>query len=122
MRKCKVHIQRMSTIAAWILTIIAVEAITEIIVAGSIFEKPRAYILAKNNFFSDLLACGYCTSVWIAIPFGWALPGTITSYIIVDIIIKTFALHRLSNYIHEIRVNWLQGLQFGVAIHKAREE
>ena len=91
----------------WILSVVAVEAIVEILTTSQLLNVPRAYILAKNNFFSELIGCGWCTSVWVAAMFGWAMPGTLTGILIMDIILKTFALQRLSNYVHEIRANWL---------------
>lgn len=109
------------TLAAWFITIIAVEAVTEIITTSTLVERPRAWILAKQNFFSELLACGWCTSVWVAASVGWALPGSPTSILIIDVLIRTFALQRLSNYLHEIRVSWLQGLQLSVILHKTEK-
>jgi len=112
----------MIELITWVLAIVAVEAVTEILVAGAIFDVPRAHLLAKQNFFSELIACGHCTSVWVAASMAWALPGTFTSFIVIDILIKTFALHRLSNYLHEIRVNWISGIQIALVVHKTEED
>ncbi len=92
---------------AWLLAVIAVEAIVEILTTSTLLNVPRAWILAKQNFFSDLIGCGWCTSVWVAASVGWAMPGIITGYLVVDIILKTFALQRMANYLHELRSNWL---------------
>lgn len=99
-------------ILQWLLAIIAVESITEIVTTSSLFEPIRDKIHitlggTKLNLVSELIQCGYCFSTWVAIAIAWALPGAITGYLIVDIIIKTFALQRLSNWIHELSKKWL---------------
>lgn len=97
----------MTTILTWILAVIAVEAVVEILTTSTLLNVPRAYILAQQNLLSELISCGWCTSVWVAASFGWALPGAITGYVVIDILVKTFALQRLANYLHEVRANWL---------------
>jgi hypothetical protein len=49
------------------------------------------------QFMHDLFDCGYCTSVWIAIPAAyWYLERI--NY--VDLIVFTLIIHRLSNILH----------------------
>lgn len=86
----------------WILSIIAVEAVTEIIINGEIFLPIRNTLSKMSVFLRKLLSCGYCSSVWVAASIAWALPGTVTGYLVIDIIIRTFVLHRLSNLAHEL--------------------
>lgn len=97
----------MTSLAAWILAVIAVEAVVEILTTSQLLNTPRAYVLAWNNVISELIACGWCTSVWVAASCAWALPGVLTGYLPIDIAIKTFALQRAANYLHEMRSNWL---------------
>lgn len=91
----------------WLITVLAVERITEIIINGAIFERPRHWILSKNNFFSELFGCGYCMSVWISAIFAWALPGSFFNNEYLNIVVKIFAVHGLSNILHELFKRWL---------------
>lgn len=86
----------------WVLSIIAVEAVTEIIINGEIFLPVRNALSKMSDFLRKLLSCGYCSSVWVAASIAWALPGAATGYPVVDIIIRIFVLHRLSNLAHEL--------------------
>ena len=38
---------------------------TTILVYGSIFDKPRAWIKRNSKFFGDLIGCMMCTSTWV---------------------------------------------------------
>ncbi len=105
----------------WFIAIIAVEALVELITTASIFEMPRARLMSVSKFTEELLSCGYCTSVWIAALFAWSLPGY-TGYPIVDIVLKTLALHRLSNFVHEIRAWWTNGIQLNHLVHSTEKE
>ena len=114
----------MSLILEAIVMFVAVEAITEIIVDGDIFFKIRNFLARINPWFlGELLKCGYCLSVWVAIPFGLAIGVkyvmTYTEYtnllkllhlnneicnyyyIIVLCVAFVFFTHRISNVIHE---------------------
>ena len=51
----------------WILT---AYGMSQILVFGSIFEKPRNWITKKSTFFGDLLACMMCTSTWVGFFFS----------------------------------------------------
>jgi hypothetical protein len=97
----------LSSIAAWVLAIICVEAVTEILTTAEIFSKPRNWLQEKSSFAGGLISCGYCFSVWISAAIGWALPGQIFQIVVADAIIKTFVLHRLSNAYHEGMSRWL---------------
>lgn len=106
-----------ATILAWIMTIIAIEAITEILVTSALldiiglrtwatnkamppdgdFSKARWYHAALYK----LMTCGYCTSVWMSFAAAWLLPGEwFAIYPLDNVVIKAFALHRLSNLAH----------------------
>ena len=92
---------------ALVFIVIACEAITELLTTGDIFTELRGWLSRKWNFMSRLLACGYCFSVWPAMAIAWAVPLTITGYCLIDIAIKIFAVHRLSNWFHEFMSRWL---------------
>ncbi len=108
-------------IITWLLAIIAVEALVELITTASIFDIPRAKLMSKSSFIEALLSCGYCTSVWVAASIAWALPGTLIVWWL-DIIVKTLALHRASNFLHELRGLWTSGIQINHLVHKVDEK
>jgi len=99
-----------------IVMIVAIEAITEIIVDGDIFFKVRNFLARINPWFlGELLKCGYCLSVWVAIPFGLAIGIRYTNlstfypqgwyniyYSIVLCVAWLFFIHRISNVVHEL--------------------
>lgn len=96
---------------AWLFAIICVEAITEIIINADIFLGLRTFLSKISpSFLGKLFTCGYCMSVWVAGCIAWSLPGTITNYPIVDIIIKAFVLHRSANLVHEGFKRWFARL------------
>lgn len=84
------------------------EAVTEIIVKSNIFIFIRDYLDKRSKessffeFFSELLACGHCTSVWVA--FFVSLILTIGGVTLVNKYVDWFLLwmltHRFSNLIH----------------------
>ena len=93
----------------FLLSIILVEAITEIVVKSELFNPFKAKIFRlgqKNRFFNwlhKLLDCGYCFSVWSGMLvsilffrdiglFHWSL----------DWFFIALVLHRLSNLYHNI--------------------
>lgn len=105
------------TIILWIAAIIFVEAVTEIILNGSVLEKFRDVIHNFSKFTSELISCGYCLSVWVSTSIAWALPLGF-SYKIIDVVVATFVLHRLSNIFHEFVVRWLGRIPWTLQLHK----
>jgi len=91
--------------------VIAVEAITEIIVASTLFQPIRNFIAKKASssriagFFAKLTQCGYCASVWIAFLLAWIIQIDIINFFI-SWVVFTFVLHRLSNFWHEFLSRW----------------
>ncbi len=96
-----------------IIIIIAIEAITEIIVdsdfplikwlkrkiADKAFETPKTNKIMVAAH--DLLNCGYCTSVWVAGFLSiWSPLYNYFNYYIICWLISTFAFHRISNLVH----------------------
>lgn len=81
------------------LAMLAVEAATELIVKSEIFKPLVERVKGSNYFAAKMLSCGYCTSVWLAIPpaIFFAL---LTSPIL--IVFWVLALHRGANYLHNI--------------------
>ena len=101
---------------SWILCVVAVEAVTEIVVTSEIFLRLRNFIAKISDFFGGLVGCGYCLSVWISASIAWALPGVVTDIWCIDFIIKVFVLHRASNALHELLSRWFSRLPWFLMI------
>ena len=97
---------------------IAVEAITEIIVNGDIFQDLRGWISRNSPFFGMLVSCGYCLSVWTAMLFAGSIPFKIIDVAVFDYVIKLFVLHRLSNVAHEAIIRFLHRMPKQVVVTK----
>ncbi len=107
----------------WLLTIVAVEAMVEVIVNADITLKVRVFFSKINpGFLGKLFSCGYCMSVWVAALVAWSLPGVLTDYVILDVIIKIFVVHRLSNVFHECVSRWQKRLPFEFVFHSVYQD
>lgn len=100
----------MMSFIVFILMVIAVEAISEIITSSDIFVGLRGWFSRQENlilnFISRMITCGYCCSVWVSGTLAWSIPLSLTGYWFIDIVINTFAVHRLSNWYHEFMSRW----------------
>lgn len=128
----------MITIFAWLAVIIAVEALTELITSSSImfpirdwFSKPpdetkklrcpiRRSFRWLRGFIGELLNCGYCTSVWVALllahfaPTGKCVGCVLYAWPI--FFIKVLVIHRLSNIVHELFSRWFSRSPFSFVL------
>ncbi len=105
------------------IAIVSVEAITEIIVDSKIFLPFRQFIskialpdipTGKTtifNFIHELISCGYCTSVWVAMfmTILLRLGGIVLFKPVVNEMILIFFLHRMSNLFHVLYQLILRG-------------
>jgi len=107
----------MSAIGLWILAILFVEAVTEILVAGAVFDNVRKLLFEFSGFTAKLISCGYCLSVWVAFAVSWVVPTGIDN-IVGSMVLSTFALHRLSNIFHEFAVRWLNRVPWTVQLNQ----
>ena len=98
-----------------LLLVIACEAVTEIITASEITNPIRSWwkkytykldippddtFIQKVKIFLDkLISCGYCTSVWVAMPLAFFSPFTLS---VIWWMIMVFVIHRLSNWLHVV--------------------
>jgi len=105
----------MISILLILLLVFAVEAVTEIIVDSQISQPFRdwwkeitypADVPRENQcvqkllvWFDNLISCGYCTSVWVAMFFALFAPS-IVSPSFFNWLIFVFALHRFANWSH----------------------
>ena len=53
-----------------LIWILAAYGMSQILVFGSIFDKPRDWITKHSTFFGDLLSCMMCTSTWVGVFFS----------------------------------------------------
>jgi len=108
-------------LVTYIMLIIYIEAITEIIVSSDmpLILWLRNWLYKVNpTFIGKLFKCGYCFSVWVAMPFAFVAPGNITEIQFIDIIVKWMVLHRLSNIMHEGFIRWLKRVPWVFVIQK----
>lgn len=118
----------MENVFIWLLAIVYVEAITEIIIAAEIFVKIRNAVIKRSNFFGKLFSCGYCFSVWMSFSVCWIVPGNVISNLypnniyayLCDCFIKSMAVHRLSNVLHELIKRWLDRYPWVISISSTR--
>lgn len=103
------------------LVVITVEAITQMIIDGDIFTELRGWLSRKSNFISRLLGCGYCFSMWPSMVLAWSVPMDVTGYLLIDIVVKTFVVHRLSNWFHELMSRWLNRHPKTCVVHNIGE-
>ncbi len=47
--------------------ILTAYGLTQILVYGKIFDKPRDYLKNKSLFFSQLIKCSMCTGFWVGV-------------------------------------------------------
>jgi len=96
------------------LLVIVTEATTEIIVDSKIFSEIRFRIRKKafpeqpgsSNpifvFVAELISCGYCTSVWVAMWWSLFAPSFFKFGFIINWVIMGMVIHRLSNWLHVV--------------------
>ena len=53
-----------------LIWILAAYGMSQIVVFGAIFDKPRDWITKNSTFFGDLLSCMMCTSTWVGFFFA----------------------------------------------------
>lgn len=85
------------------LSVVFVEGATELICKSLFFAPLRVRLSEEHTFFKELLGCGYCTSVWVAlwpaaffafkVTSGWLIP-------VILVIPLVVVLHRLANFLH----------------------
>ncbi len=92
----------------FLLSVVAVEAMTGLLTVSLFFSGFRDWFSSRGEFFEELISCGYCTSVWVAI-----LPAVFLSCFqvwispLVAFLIFWLALHRMANYLHGFNDKWL---------------
>lgn len=73
-----------------------------------------------RHFIGELLNCGYCTSVWVALaaahfaPTGKCVGCTLYAWPI--FFIKVLVIHRVSNLMHELFKKWFNWTPFSFVV------
>lgn len=105
----------------FLLLVIAVEAMSEILVAAKITDGFRRWLFLKAapevpedwpegkdppkgcwlfRFWNDVLKCGYCTSVWVAGLAAVLSPLHLSGCPFANWLVSLLVIHRLSNLFH----------------------
>lgn len=92
-----------------IFAVILTELFTELVVKSVVFRPIRERIQSLGRWFKDLLACGYCFSVWASygVVLLLGLAYDFTGWYYLDLTLTGFIVHRLSNYLHNFNDCWL---------------
>ena len=61
-----------------------------IITAGSIFEKPRSWIIQRSTFWGSFITCMLCIPTWVGFFLSFALGGLTNEYFTVSPYISWF--------------------------------
>lgn len=111
----------------WASVVVAVEATTELLVESKLFAplrnwvgkraitvepetEPTLRLMAWAKLF-ELVTCGYCVSVWVALFYASTLPALWTSPLdetvargthLINFLVRWLVLHRLSNWLHVV--------------------
>ena len=95
-------------ISYFIFLIILTELLTELVIKSQIFKPLRNWIKGWGSWFAELFSCGYCFSVWAAffvvIVGGLSVP--ITEHNLLNTVLTSLVVHRLSNILHNIIDKW----------------
>lgn len=99
-----------------VIAVIVAEAIVEISVASFVFEKLRAMVTSRSEFFGKFVTCGYCQSVWAGVGFAYLfqIKGAWPAFGWYEPIVWGFVIHRASNLWHEAIQRWLHRVPFSV--------
>ena len=100
----------MAYIIILLLCIIVNESLAELLSKSVFFGPLRSFLASKENklfqFFSRVVECPYCCSVWTSMFLTSAIfllsPVYLTGALVIDIFIFVFICHRVSNYLHDI--------------------
>jgi hypothetical protein len=110
----------MNSMIALLLVIIAVEAVTEILVASKIFFALRDKISQRGELWATFVNCGYCVSVWVSAAAVLVLPRLIIDHQ-VDYIFRIFIVHRLSNVLHELFSRWFGRMPWMLMLNSGQD-
>lgn len=101
-------------IIAFFILVVLNEGLTELIAKSGFFSFFRNIIFVRADknrvyrFFTMVLSCAYCTSVWTSllfvVPFVYIVVGyfyTFSFYWLLFVLPFVVIVHRMSNYLHD---------------------
>jgi len=103
-----------SVLLYFIVATVLTEYLTGFVKNATILKKPRVYLRGKSEFLNDLLTCGFCLSVWVALFIVqvsyFVTPNlpVITDIIILDNAITWLLVAAFSNIWHGFRDRYLE--------------
>jgi len=126
----------MTVFLAWMAVVVAVEALTELIVASQFtfplrdwfarVAEPKGFCGKFRAWVGYLLNCGYCTSVWVSMLAAHFVPTPgctgCVKYSIPIYAIKVLVIHRLSNLMHELFKKWFNRAPLSVVVTHIGDE
>jgi len=112
----------MMVLATWFAATLAVEAVVEILVSSDILLGVRAWVSRRGQLLSKLVSCGYCMSVWVAVPLALYLPSLDVGPPAMSVVVRIFVLHRLSNVLHELLSRWFQRHPWHVVLENSGQD
>jgi hypothetical protein len=88
-----------------LLTIVLIEALTELFFKAAPLQSIRKWLINKTPFLfsveqGHLFDCKYCTAFWISI--GVVLTAIFLDYYVTRLMAYIIIVHRLSNFVHII--------------------
>ena len=86
----------------FIITVVLVEAITELVIKSRVFRKLRECVSRKSNFLKELLMCGYCFAFYASVICVLWLKVTLILSGWVGMIVALFIIHRCSSHLHDL--------------------
>jgi hypothetical protein len=90
-------------IIKFIISVVFVEAITELLVKSKIFNPIRQKLIGVSpDILGDLLRCGYCFSFWVSAIFVPIFSVRLLFNNNLGIIIAIFIVHRCASHLHDI--------------------
>ena len=106
-----------------ILTIISIEAVTELIFRAGPLHAPREWIIRKTPWldisgYGHLLECKYCVSFWVGLFFALGYLFFIENKAFLCFL-YVVSFHRLSNLLH-LPFSYLRDKQLNLRIERNR--
>jgi len=94
----------MEFIYKFLCTIVATEAITELMTSSAVFKPLRKFFFDRReskimDWIHELFDCGYCFSVWAA---AFCCILLYIDHPSIDIFLIFLVLHRLANTSHDV--------------------
>lgn len=100
------------------LAVIVTEALTQLVVHSDIVEPIRSFLQNRFDWLGRLVSCGYCFSVWAAMPCAYFMAPLTkpTPHFYLNLVIWVLVIHRLSNFLDDFVDRYLTSVVQSVTI------